>query len=409
MSKFMQFYINRTIGQVHKEEANGEEVVAATTADTKPVVTDNTEVEPELNQSEQMVEVANDTEKLVEDKAEAEEVVKEVEKDAEAAAEIAEKTPDQVEASDVVIATEMFNSKANRLGVKLSDLGITLNLESIKAHPSKELKDLSDKMKSFVKVARESIVHMEADIDTNMTYMWDVANEMSGLKPLTVHNEYNVLDWPKFFLGGTITSLWRKFVKGGETTIEAPGALVNLFLGKWTTLGDIFDYARNKPGLSPLALVGSGIKTASASKSHTGVAGSFRKKGQIARCENAYYVLVTNRKIEVDNPGKYLELVSNFNKAVSEIKSTVCKKCPKRNLAIGELNDLKLLRPDRIRPEIMDEFNKTVKECKGNENLIKKWEEVYNKLSSSALGILKYITDNLHAYDYTDGKSVKNQ
>ena len=382
------------------------EPVAATTDDGANSTTENTTPDQTITQNvtstdtgsevatgegTELVQTANETEKLEEAKEQAETVVKDVESDIEAQEEIIEKSPEAVTSQDAVIATETFKANAFKLDVKIEDLGMSINKESITSNPLEAVKTNVSNMKKFVSIAKESISTMEADIKANREYMWDMCNLY------ITHKEYNAFDWPKFFLGSTIVGLWRKIVKGGKTTVANPGIMVDLFLGKWTSFGDYVSGMQ----INGINVIGSLI-SASSSKSAMSLRGLTE---QIKDSENAYYRLVTNQdtKLTIEQAKK---LVSDFDKIVATLKKNVCKPISARNLTFGELNDLKLFRPDLIKPEIDKAAQNMIKKSGGDAKSEKEWKNIYNHLSQSALGVVKYLTDHLNGYEYTEGETV---
>ena len=391
MANFAEYYAICKDVQVHKEndDANVSPDAAVTPEEGQP--TDDKTVDSaaaNTDEATELLQTANDTEKLEESKEQAEAVVQDVEKDIASQEEIVEKSPEAVTTQDAVVATEMFKAHAFKLGVDLDNVGLSVKKESIQASPAEAMKENVTNMKKFVEIAKESISSIDSDIKANREYMWDMAFAY------TTHKEYNAFDWPKAFFGGAITGLWRKFVKGGKTKVDNPGILVDLFLGKWTTYGDLLS------GLG-MSLPAAAI---SASKSKTAASpGGYSET--VKDAENAYYKLVTNRssKFSVEEARK---LIKDFDVIVANLKKGPCKTIPLRDLALGELNDLKLFRPDLIKPEIDKAWNEARKDAK-DEKTQKEWDDIYNHISKSAFGVVKYLTDNLVSYDYTEGKSVK--
>lgn len=345
------------------------------------------------SEGSELREVANETEQLQESNEKAAEVVKEVESDIAAQEEIVEKSPEAVTTQDAVTATESFKVKASKLGVDLNDLSLSINKESIVANPLGAMKENIDNMKKFVFVAKESIAAVNRDVKTNYEYMWDMA------LAYTTHKEYNAVDWPKMFLGSTIVGLWRKFVKGGYTKIANPGILVDIFLGKWTTFGDFF--SGQLSGKHLIDAVGLGVSGLN-SKTAASLGGLSQT---VKDSDNAYYKLVTNqdKSLDVETAKK---LVSAFDSVVAELKRRYCKSIPRRELKTGELNDLKLFRPDLIKPELDKAESIAIRNASDSKEK-KDWENIYAHLSRSALGVVKYLTENLSGYDYTEGVTVK--
>lgn len=209
-----------------------------------------------------------------------------------------------------------------------------------------------------------------------------------------VDKEYYAFDWPRFFASPIVT-LYRRFSNGGETTIESPGTLVQIFLSKGTVVGDFLQLSN--VAFNPFVTVAfiAGQKT-----QKTGLgAGKDLAKKELKDMKNAYSILVNEySKVDVKDPQKYNQLVTDFAKVVEVIKKNICKKCPKRKLAVGELNDLKLFKPEKIKPELDKASRAITAACKGDKALIKKWDQVYNRLANLSTSIVKYLTANLHGY-----------
>ena len=54
-----------------------------------------------------------------------------------------------------------------------------------------------------------------------------------------ISTEYNKFDWYRFFFAG-FNQLYRLISNAEKTRIEQPSMLLQIFLGKWSTIGKIF-------------------------------------------------------------------------------------------------------------------------------------------------------------------------
>lgn len=189
------------------------------------------------------------------------------------------------------------------------------------------------------------------------------------------------MDWPKFLLGFGNT-IWRALFNKSTTSIEKPGILIELFLGKWTTVGQIisnfstydiaktvYDYLKGKGNIP---LDNSSIKLLN---------------------YNIYKDLIVDYK--KNNDSSYDSLVNEFNTfkgVISYIKSNICKKINPRPCSTTEISQLKVFRPNEIQKEISQALS--FYKNNGYEKLINLTNDVATYIAND---IVKFLENNISA------------
>lgn len=203
---------------------------------------------------------------------------------------------------------------------------------------------------------------------------------------VNVSNEYNAMDWPDFFLG-SLSKLYRGLTNNAKLTIKNPGMLISLFTGKWTTFGQIIQYAYNPVKFYTLWDIVDHI-------SDKGKKAAFSSEAVLKGTPNIYQELIVNyKKIKQDDIEKYKADFERFKVAIQGAKKVYCNKTQPTKLTTSQLTDLKLFRPKEIKTEIERALTHYV----GFGPEWKKFsEDVVSWINSN---IVDYLLENIHDPD----------
>ena len=238
---------------------------------------------------------------------------------------------------------------------------------------------------------------------------------------LNVSMEYRQIDLPQTLLSLLLpvpeesTTVWRQLFNNSSVSRDNIGLITEIFLDKFSTRFEKY-YLHWWRGLTsgviltlhPWLFLWPGMwadvllkyKKWSGSKYGQADGEPIWNCGYLLeKDDNAYYQLITCYKnVDWDDHTKYALMVDGLNAFVDYTFSDkgACKKIPHRAANIGEKNDLKLWRPDKIESEITRAIayvNTKVLNTKPNG---KEWEKIYNRLIEIINRVVTEVNENIH-------------
>lgn len=216
-----------------------------------------------------------------------------------------------------------------------------------------------------------------------------------------ISTEYNKTDWYRLFFGG-FNQIYRLISNADKTRIEQPGLLLNIFLGKMATFGNIAMHFRD--GIAnPVALMVSvwsmwtgGIKY---NRNKGDNSAFFEKLDQI---KNPYYYIINNQMkgIDVANEATYKEWENNvkqFEELIDITIEEICVPIPERPMQLGEKNLLALYNPEKFNAEVKSSMAAIDIKLQniGDDALAKKWQSLVQRLVECSTKAFNYIGKNI--------------
>lgn len=204
-----------------------------------------------------------------------------------------------------------------------------------------------------------------------------------------ISHEYNAMDWPRFF-AGPFNMAYRALTSKTKLKIKNPGVLINLFVGKWTTVGNISTVILNSlAGNFGNIVVEAGKQTYDAYKGKKSAVGE-ADKNTIKNTPNMYKVLFVDYKDAKDIPIERINVdLKLFKAIITELKKTECAPVDDEyEASTSQLGDLKLFRPKEIEKEMSEAisyYKSNVPELENIANNFAQW--ITNN-------VVKYILDN---------------
>ena len=209
-------------------------------------------------------------------------------------------------------------------------------------------------------------------------YFGILSNEELKLnRSLKLSTEYNQVDWFRTLTGGVV-DIWRSLTSDARATINHPGVLIHLMLGKLSDVASllgssdvgivkmIYDQIQNKPSLS-------------------GISQKQILNGDI----NIYkHLFVEYKKVKIDDLDRYKQEFECFKVSLSNIKKNVCNKTKAYELSSSQIHDIKLFNPTKAKNEIS--------------NAIKYYESKNKNFATFAQHVADYIIKELIEYIATN-------
>ena len=186
--------------------------------------------------------------------------------------------------------------------------------------------------------------------------MGQLYNMLYPNKP-SLTTEYEAIDYARFI--PVVTTLYREFFNKSQTTINAPGTLIYIFVGHWTQIGqcvaDIIKliaalnlpfYAAIVPLADLLYYIDSEYKTLYKTKLHAPI--------DKYKCNIYQKLFVNYKKITKEDLDNLKEEFKVFKTLTKIIKKEICTKCEIRKLTPVEVSHVKIFKPKEIEKETLE-------------------------------------------------------